>query len=278
MFGDLSLCIADQPPGGDGSGAGQARTGAYPVARLQRGLLLRHDGDDLIEEGVGFGVPILKRGAQTIFPGGMDLRLDGEAPWSATATFEMNLVERLTGGSGGPASRSFYVLRDVLAAVHRRCPPLRGLLTASSNAMRRRFGWQTTFEQVATCALVKVVYRVDTEALVHIAVDVGELPAGVTEVVVMNELGARHFDRYRDSGGACLRGAEIGTWVRVTAAEASLCSAAAGVSFSLAQAQGARLYRGWELVGSRLAWSGFGYSLGAAAGRFAYDLRLAESP
>ena len=43
------------------------------------------------------------------------------------------------------------------------------------------------------------------------------------------------------------------------------------MSFSLGQAPGARLYRGRELVGSRLAWAGFGYV--AAARRRALRLR-----
>ena len=41
----------------------------YPTARLQKGFLLFQDGQELAEEGVGFGVPVLKRGIQTIFPG-----------------------------------------------------------------------------------------------------------------------------------------------------------------------------------------------------------------
>lgn len=40
----------------------------YATGRLARGMLLRDGGCELAEEGVGFGVPILKRGLQTIFP------------------------------------------------------------------------------------------------------------------------------------------------------------------------------------------------------------------
>ena len=147
LFGDLSLCISDRRPGGDGHGpggdgpagahgsAGHARAGGYPVARLQRGLLLRHNADDLIEEGVGFGVPVLKRGAQTIFPGGMELRLNAEAPWSATATFEMNLVERLTGGSGGPAGGS---LLRAQGRARRPAPPLPAVARLAHGLVQRR--------------------------------------------------------------------------------------------------------------------------------------------
>jgi hypothetical protein len=49
------------------------------------------------------------------------------------------------------------------------------------------------------------------------------------------------------------------------------------VAFSLAQADGATLHRGRELIGSRLAWSGFGYSLPPILSRFAYDLTIART-
>ena len=46
------------------------------------------------------------------------------------------------------------------------------------------------------------------------------------------------------------------------------------MAFSLAQAHGARLLRGRELVGARLAWAGFGYALRPGRPGFAYDLRF----
>jgi hypothetical protein len=306
LFGDLSLTITDRAP------SAGARDGRYPAARLQRGLLLVCPGRDLAEEGVGFGVPVLKRGAQTVFAGAMELGQGGApggeaapgrngADWQATAIFEMNLVERLAtrrsggpgpggdpsgGGAGlggepgdgpsGPRSRSFYAVRDALAALHRRVPPLRGLLTATSNAVRRGFGLVTTFEETTTVATLGVTYEVRSDhGLVHVTVDLTGLPAdGLSEVVVMNELGARCFDQYRDSDGILLRGAAIGTWTRVNAKKVSLLCGAAGVAFSLGQAPGACLYRGWELVGSRLAWAGFGYTVQRGVESFGYDVSI----
>lgn len=290
LFGDLSLTIADRPAGAD------TRDRGYPAARLQRGLLLICRGHDLAEEGVGFGVPVLKRGTQTVFAGAMELTLDRKgaaagpvgADWQATATYRMNLVERLARGSGpslgaGPGpdpdtgsaqSRSFYAARDALAAVHRRVPALRGLLTATSNAVRRRFDLVTTFAETTTVATVSVTYAVHgAEGRVRVTVDLAGLPADdLSEVIVMNELGARSFELYRDSDGACLRAAQIGTWNRVAAVKASLESDSAGAAFSLGQTPGARLYRGWELVGTRLAWAGFGYAVQRGVRRFSYDV------
>ena len=51
--------------------------GSYPTARLQKGFLLVYNGEELAEEAVGFGVPVLKRGLQAIFPGGIELTARG---------------------------------------------------------------------------------------------------------------------------------------------------------------------------------------------------------
>jgi len=268
MLGDLSLQITDQSTGGEG----------YPTRRLQKGLLLLLEDEDMAEEGVGFGVPILKRGIQTIFPGGMDLtwRRQG-AVWEVTAVFDMSLVERLARPGGGSLKpRVLYAAKNSLAALHRRLPPLRRSLTATSIALRRTFGWSTTFEEAGFHAALKVTYIIhDEEGKIDIAVDLTDLPTdGVTEAVVMNEQGARHFDRYRDSDGTALRGEAIGTWDEVTAAEVSFVSPADRVAFSLGQVQGARLSRGRELIDSRVAWSGFGYSLPPTLKEFSYTVRI----
>ena len=274
----LSLEISDQPSGGESAGGEPSGGDAFPTRRLQKGLLLLHDGEELAEEAVGFGVPILKRGAQTIFPGGAELvqRPNGSV-CEVTAAFQMSLAERLArpgGASLGP--QWLYAAKDSLAALHRRSPRLRGPLTATSVALRRAFGWVTTFEESDFHAVLRATYTVHgQEGKVHVALDMTALPGdGVTEVVVMNEQGARSFDRYRDADGTALQGQEIGTWDEVAAATAAFVSTDHGVAFSLGQVGGARLHRGRELIGSRVAWAGFGYSLPPTLQEFHYDLRI----
>ena len=207
---------------------------AYPTRRLQQGLVLFDDGVDLSEEGVGFGVPVLKRGVQTVFPGGAELTVNARGPdWQVTAAYRMDLVERLTARSGGAVRpRIVYAARDSLAAVHRRVPALRRPLTATSNAVRRRLGWRTTFAPTAPVAIVPVTYTVRGGGdgdVVSVAADLTGVPDGaVTEVVLMNELGAAYFDRYEDSSGATLTGAAVGSWDEVDAATASFVSSRRG--------------------------------------------------
>ena len=95
LAGALALAVVE----------GGAGAGSYPSARLPKGLVLLDGGEDLAGEGVGLGVPILKRGLETVFPGGVEVswRQDGPA-WELEAVYDMCLVERLAkvgGGAGG---------------------------------------------------------------------------------------------------------------------------------------------------------------------------------
>ena len=179
--GGLELRIDDgrgRPPQG---GPALAPGPAYPTRRLQRGLLLFDEGQDLSEEGVGFGVPVLKRGVQTVFPGSMELTVTSEGPqWEVTASYRMELVERLTARGGAPVRpRLVYAAKDSLAAVHRRVPGLRRPLTATSNAVRRRLGWATTYEPAGLVATVPVTCTGrEGEGTVRITADLTGVPAG----------------------------------------------------------------------------------------------------
>ena len=97
---------------------------------------------------------------------------------------------------------------------------------------------------------------------------------GITEVVMMNELGANYFDTYSDLEGTLLKGKKIGSWNQVRAEKASFLCASHQMMFTLTQITDSKLFRGQELIGSRLAWSGFGYSFSPLIRNFHYDIKL----
>ncbi len=82
-----------------------SRVDGYPTARLMKGLILLQDGQALAEEGVGFGVPVVKRGIHTIFPGRLVIEKQAGQPLGEVcqvlACFSMNLEEKLA----SPAAR-----------------------------------------------------------------------------------------------------------------------------------------------------------------------------
>jgi hypothetical protein len=250
----------------------------YPTARLQKGLLLIHGGLELSEEGVGFGVPLLKRGIQIVYPGCIELASQQNGPvQQVTVKFTLDLVEKVTlPGFDSARSNLLYPLKYLLAALMRRYSPLRGLLTAISNALRWMFGLKTVFEKAGFSMNVIMVYTIDRQAgILEIEIDPTNLSEnGVTEVFVLNEQGARYFDLYRDSSGTSLRGKAIGCWDKVTAEQASFICETRQLAFTLQQVKGATLFRGRELIGSRLAWSGFGYSFPSTIESFSYQVRI----
>jgi hypothetical protein len=250
----------------------------YPTSRLQKGLVMIYNGQELAEEAVGFGFPVLKQGLQTLFPGDVELDLlHKDSTWVACAVFTINLVEKIAlPGKTSVNNPLIYAGKNSMAAIIRQVPPVRGFLTALSSKLRRLFRWETTYEQAGFSTQVKMTYTLDqhTGVLTNEADLACVSRDSVTEFIVMNEQGAHYFDQYRDSSGTSLSGNEIGCWDEVTAEEASFACSTHPVAFTLHQVPGARLFRGRELIGSRLAWSGFGYSIAPTAPKFSYTLRI----
>ncbi len=270
-------------PGAAGSPAGESpsspgTTAPYSTARLRRGLLLMDGGADLSEEGVGFGVPVVKRGRETLFPGALEvIELSFGSRPRLVALYTLDLVERLRGAGGDVVDRrGLYGAKDALAALHRRAPALRGPLTTVSSLLRASLGWTTVYERAgATAGTVAVAWVVDPAGgVLTVDVDLTGLAPDVGEAVVMNEQGARCFDGYVEDGGAPRDAAGVATWDRVRAPRAAFVSGGRRVAFWALPADGARLYRGRELVGARLAWAGFGYSVSPAVGRLRYEIAV----
>ncbi len=263
----LSLKIAD-------SGTGRNN---YPTAHLQNGFLLLDQGYELAEEAVGFGVPVLQRGLQTIFPGAVSLTcIQKSSTWHISALYTMNLVEKISrNGKENLENRLLYAMKNIAAAVIRGFPWLRGLLTATSNQLRHSFHLETTYTQASFSVMLAVRYLLNIETgKIEVEIDTDGLPADISTVMVMNEQGAHYFDCYQDSSGIAIQGQAIGCWDEVNAAEAWFESRIRRVAFKLGQAKDARLFRGRELVGSRLAWAGFGYSFSPSIQRFRYEMSI----
>jgi hypothetical protein len=277
LGGGLALAVTDTPPA---ERPDPGAPGPYPTSGLQKGLLLLDEGQELSSEGVGFAVPVLKRGPRAVFPGSAEITVHQGSPRSLTVTFTMDRVERL----GGRRRRLFLhrpldEAREAFALLYRRVPLLRRPLLAASNGIRWLLHVRTRFEQTTPVAVVPVTCTAgEHPGEVLVCADLSRLPDTVTEIVLMNELGADVFRRYIDSDGADLRGAGIGAWNRVRAATGSFVAEESGVSFTLESDPDpetpARLFRGREVARGRLAWAGFGYSLRPGPPAFTYPLRI----
>ena len=276
----LTLALPELDDGEDGGAPGAAGF-AYPTAGLQKGLLLLDGERELSAEGVGFGVPIVKRGPRAVFPGSAEIAVRPGDPPEVTLTYSMDRVERLGGNRGrSPLLRPLDEAREAFALLYRHAPLLRRPLLAASNGIRWLLHVKTRFERTTPLGTVTVTYSAgDHRGDLVVRADLSRLPASVTEIVLMNELGADSFDRFVDADGRDERGSAIGAWDQVRARNASFASTDHGVSFSLERdpdpgAPDARLYRGREVAKGRLAWAGFGYSLRPGPPTFTYVVHL----
>jgi hypothetical protein len=258
--------------------SGSRRSASYPTSVMQKGLVLLENGLDLSEEAVGFGVPILKRGLQTIFPGEVELTEQDESPLERiTARYTMNLQERIAGKDHVTINNPLlYASKNSLAAAIRNIPKLRRLLMGTSSLLRSSLGLATVYISDGFYMYLTLTYTANAETgKVVVELKGGEhISSSISEIILMNEQGAHHFDRYQDSNGINQSGNEIGCWDQVQAAEASFIDNTHQLSFSLHQVKGASLYRGREMVDDRLAWAGFGYIFPPSLQHFSYELTI----
>lgn len=133
----------------------------YPSCRLQKGLLLFQRNKDMSEEGVGFGVPILKFGEKTTFPGSGHMELKEHADETQVMIdYDLNLAETIAFKGRKIDSRTIYSIKESLSFLHRKYPCSRELLTKGSNALRRSFSIETGFEEVASAGLAIMKYTI----------------------------------------------------------------------------------------------------------------------
>lgn len=266
----LGICLHIKDP--------EIEQGDYPASRIQKGLVLVHENRDLSEEGIGFGVPVLKFGHETIFPGNACVTAEKDGDISVVKIdYDMNLVERMVVKSSKRIdSKAFYKIKEYFSWLHREYPQLRGILVRSSNSLRRTCDIETRFEKIASAGIASVVNTVNAKkGTIHVSMDISKVKKeGYTEVNIMNELGANHFDRYRDSNGLFLKGKAIGTWEEIFVDGASFIDPYDNIAFTLKQVKRARMFRGRELVEGRLAWSGLAYKLPQDIVNFAYDIMI----
>ena len=250
----------------------------YPTRRIQRGLIIASNSGELGEEGTGFGLPLVRFGNETIFPGdaSVSTQRDGNQV-GIRVSYNLNLILRRSLRSGRTIeSPLFYRIDEFFSRLHRQQPLSRDILIWASYPIKLFCGMYTSFRQIDSFGSVIVKYDILVdEGVIHTSLDLSGLKRdGCTEIIVANEQGANHFDLYRDSDGLFLRGKEIGSWHETLADTASLAGSRDGISFSIDRIAGARLFRGRELAVNRLAWAGLNYVLPGNTANFAYDIKV----
>lgn len=251
------------------------RPNCLETGALQKGLVLLLDGEELIEEGVGFGVPVVKYEDKTFFSSKAEVSVQQSGSgFIITKAFTLDTVSLKKLGRTAYIDDALYSpLRKTFQRLylkHKKLTPLFNKVMELRDLAKIR----TEFITVKPRGTVTINYHCQPTAI-NIQADFSKVAlTKCQEVLVLNEQGSSIFQKYADSNGLTLLGNKIGAWETVTADHASLQSAKGQISFSLQKDRGASLFRGWERTRNRFSWAGLSYSMRPNNGTFDYSIGL----
>jgi hypothetical protein len=245
------------------------------TAPLQKGLVLTVDGQEVIEEGVGFGAPVVLYRDEPYFSSSAECSVLNDGDHKVLVkSFLMDTVSRKRLGKTVYVNDRFYML---LHKGFHKVYMKNSILTPFFNRLielTKLFGVNTEFVKVKPRGRVTFTYEFQPDS-VAVEVSFEQLDKDdCEEIVVLNEQGASFFRKYSDSNGLTLVDGQIGAWVDVEADEASLSDARETLGFSLRKVQGAVFFRGREKIRKRYSWVGLGYSIRPPFSTLRYSIKL----
>jgi len=245
------------------------------TAPLQKGLVLTLNGKELIEEGLGFGAPVVKYQDKTYFSSSAEISIE-------KTTYVCRVLKKyaLDSVSRKKFWRASYIDDNVYSSLRKTFEKqylTQKNLSPFFNAvmeLRQIAKIKTEFQKVKNRGSITVAYTIKP-TLIDISVDFTDLSLlGCDEILILNEQGSTVFEKYVDDSGLKLFGREIGAWDTVAADWASLVNIKEQLSFSLKKVHGATLFRGWERTRNRFSWAGLSYSLKPNEKIFNYSVKL----
>lgn len=252
-----------------------SRPHCLETASLQKGLVLMLDGEELIEEGVGFGVPVVKYEHKTYFSTSAEVSLEkNHLAHKLKKTYFLGAISRKK------LWRASYINDGLYSSVHKKFEKLylkhKNLSPFFNEIMELReiAKIKTEFVETEPQGAITVSYKIQP-TVISVSFDFSDLTLNsCKEVLVLNEQGSSFFRKYVDASGLRLDGNKIGAWDAVTAGNASILNTNEQVEFSLQNIVGATLFRGWEKTRNRFSWAGLSYSIRPNQGTFEYDIRV----
>ncbi len=252
-----------------------ARPNYLEIAPLHKGLVLVVDGKELIEEGVGFGVPVVKYRDKTFFSSSAETSTqENEKIPVLKKRYTLDTVSRKRFWKAAYINDDFYsLIQNLFEKAYLRYESLWPIFNRVME-LRRTFKIRTEFVRVKPRGSIEFKYLLKP-SLIKIKVDFSDLELDkCQEILILNEQGSSYFRKYADTDGLELANEMIGAWTAVKANEASLSDAKKTLSFALENADTARLLRGWENTRGRFSWAGLSYSLSPKSRTFDYVIKI----
>jgi hypothetical protein len=250
-----------------------SRPHCLEIAALQKGLVLMHAGRELIEEGVGFGVPVVKFDDKTYFSSSALTSIHKNNEYlTLVKSFSIDTVSRKRIWKGPYLKDDFYSVLQRLfekAYLRQKC---QRLFFDKIMELRNVLEINTEFVKVKPRGSIAVKYSFFPK-LIQVEADMSALDwTGCKEILILNEQGSGFFRKYFDSDGFALFDKQIGAWEQVKAEEASMSDVRGNLAFTLKNKNRAQLYRGSERVKGRFSWAGLNYSLSKDVRFFSYEI------
>jgi hypothetical protein len=248
---------------------------------IQKGLIISRTGGDadLCEEGLGFGTPILQYKKDFYFPGKAEVSQEGPlCEGEFWKRFEFDLLERHQSEDG--AINTFSWVKQRLfnrlykIQIGRR---FLGFIEAIGPDRRRgKAPSRSVFFNVTSKGRVLVEYDVNpANGDIVVSLDLTEIEReGLQHIYISNELGGSHFVQYIDSEGLRLSGEGIEGWDKINAERARFRSPNKNVGFKVTIPEGIDAFRGREVIGTEIRWSGVIFMLPSDANLLKYRINI----
>jgi hypothetical protein len=244
------------------------------TSELNKGIVLMYNGKELIEEGLGFGVPVIKYADKTFFPGkpAVSHTRSGSC-WILKKVYTLNMVSIKKFRSTRIDDRLYSLFLKNFNLLYLNYKNINGLFNKALE-VRGALNVTTEFARVEPRGTVAVTYRCQPRGI-GVEADFSDLWLdGCREMLMLNEQGSSYFPKYTDSNGETLLGSQMGAWERVDADYACLQGINGQPSFGVYRKSAALLYRGYEHIPNRLSWAGLGYAISPNTVKFSYDIEL----
>jgi hypothetical protein len=245
------------------------------VAPLQKGLVLLLGEKELVEEGMGFGAPVVKFKDKTYFSSSACCSISKTADgFDLTKHFILDTISRKRVGDANYINDRVY--RGARRLFERAYLSQTSLFPFFDNLMelRQALKVQTEFVKVPNRGTIGVNYSVRSDSIEILVNITGLEKAECEEILILNEQGSTFFRKYSDSEGLILNDSQIGAWSEVKTKKAFLSYLAGNLRFSLETRDKSQLFRGWEKTRGRFAWAGLSYSLPPQQAFFDYVIKF----
>jgi len=245
------------------------------IADLQKGLIFVNNGAEVVGEGTGFGVPILKYPDETYFSSSSSLHVSKQDTLTIVRKeFHMDAVARNKLRNVKLENRKARASINILSNMYQRHGHFRFLILKD---LLHTLGVHASFVRVPARGKVTTIYHVQDKSI-NVKVDFSLVKkTNLRKIFVLNEQSSLFFRAYSDSDGLRLTDENIGAWEDVKARWARITDYYGKVGFSLMSVNGSFLRRGREYLRDLMDWVGLDYEISPNRGIFEYEIGIVES-